>query len=250
MDWIELFADDRKILTRLFAACPGLRGCITAVLAGEMGAVFVDKPDDPKIAYMQAGAFAIFAGQPSRFYAEQKITGPLFIVSNRAWVDIFKQIHGDSLKSFQRVAFAVGAWKLDELRTLSQNIADGFVISRVSDDDVVPFAALDPDLVSNFADHATFLRKGIGFCVKYGSQIVAGCSSYLIGGGALEIEIITHPDFRRQGLSTAVAATMVEHCLLHDIEPCWDAANKPSVGLAKKLGFIQTKAYDTYYLEG
>jgi len=56
MDWIELFADDRKRLTKLFADCPGLHGCITAVLHGGMWAVFVDKPDDLKIAYMQAGA--------------------------------------------------------------------------------------------------------------------------------------------------------------------------------------------------
>ena len=56
MDWIELFADDLKRLTKLFANCPGLHGCITAVLQEGMGAVFVDKPDDPQIAYMQAGA--------------------------------------------------------------------------------------------------------------------------------------------------------------------------------------------------
>ena len=88
MDWIELFAD-----------CSGLHGCIAALLAAEMGAVFVDKPDDPKIPYMQGGTFAIFAGQSSRSYAEQKVTGPLFIVLNRAWVDLFKQIYGVSLKS-------------------------------------------------------------------------------------------------------------------------------------------------------
>ena len=40
MDWIELFADDRKRLTKLFAECPGLHGCITAVLQGGTGAVF------------------------------------------------------------------------------------------------------------------------------------------------------------------------------------------------------------------
>ena len=40
MDWIELFADDRKRLTKLFADCPGLHGCITAVLQGGTGAVF------------------------------------------------------------------------------------------------------------------------------------------------------------------------------------------------------------------
>ena len=56
MFWIELFADDRKRLTKLFADCPGLHGCITAVLQGGMGAVFVVKPDEPQIAYMQAGA--------------------------------------------------------------------------------------------------------------------------------------------------------------------------------------------------
>ena len=63
MDWIELFADHRKRLTKLFANCPGLHGCITAVLQEGMGAVFVDKPDDPQIAYMQAGAVEACAGR-------------------------------------------------------------------------------------------------------------------------------------------------------------------------------------------
>ena len=42
---------------------------------------------------------------------------------------------------------------------------------------------------------------------------------------------------------------MIEHCLVHNLEPCWDAANDWSAELAEKLGFINPKAYNAYWIK-
>ena len=215
---------------------------------GVMGTAFVDNPDEPKIGYLQAGDFRIFAGEPIRAYVEEKFMGAIMVPDDE-WEKLLKQIRGDHLQIYERVDFEAGQWDRNRLQTLAQNAADGFIIKRVVHADVAQFAALASSLVHNFPSHSSFLKEGIGFCVKQGTEMVSGCSSYLIGGGKLEIEIQTHADFRRRGLATAVAATMIEHCLAHDLEPCWDAANEWSVGLAEKLGFINPKAYNAYWIE-
>ena len=240
MEWIELAPGQREILKDIFTSCPGLHGCIAAVLDGGMGTAFVDNSDQPTTSYMQAGDFQIFAGEIIRGDFEGKFAG-IIVVPKGEWEEFLRQTIGDRLRSFQRVAFAAGQWDRSYLQTQAQTLPDGFAISRIDDADIAQYAELDGGFVGNFPNHAAFLQAGIGFCVKHDGQIVAGCSSYMISGDKLEIEINTHGDFRRRGLATAVAATMIDYCLADGIEPCWDAANEWSVGLAEKLGFIHPR---------
>jgi RimJ/RimL family protein N-acetyltransferase len=248
MEWIELIPSDRKILEGLFVDCLGYHGRIAPALDGGMGAALVDNPDKPRIALLQYDVLKVFAGEPIQAYVEKKIKG-LLIFPDGEWEKLLRQIKGDHFQTRKRVAFEAGHWDRNCLRTQAQNIPDEFIINRVAHEDIAQFADFDAAFIHNFAGHSSFLEKGIGFCARHGTQIVAGCSSSMIGGGKLEIEIITHPDFRRRGLATAVAATMIDHCLANNLEPCWDAANEASVGLAEKLGFINARAYNAYWVE-
>lgn len=248
MKWAELTPGNRSSLTQMFANYSYLHGCVASILYGGMGTALVDNPAEPKIGLLHCEDFYIFAGEPIRTYVEDKLN-KIIIVPNGEWEQVLKQIKGDQLHASKRVAFAAGRWQSNDLRSHIQKIPDDFTINRVTHTDIIQFAELDKSFVDNFPSHASFLQAGIGFCVKHGTQIVAGCSSYLIGGGKLEIEIRTHPDFRRRGLATAIAATMIEHCLAHDLEPCWDAANQWSASLAEKLGFINPQAYNAYWIE-
>ncbi|MEX2228500.1 MAG: GNAT family N-acetyltransferase, partial [Dehalococcoidia bacterium] len=49
--------------------------------------------------------------------------------------------------------------------------------------------------------------------------------------------------FRRRGRGRAAGARLVEHCLDHGLEPCWDAHNPPSTALAEQLGFVDPQRY-------
>jgi RimJ/RimL family protein N-acetyltransferase len=88
----------------------------------------------------------------------------------------------------------------------------------------------------------------VGFGIEHEGRFVAGCSSFAISPHSLEFEIQTHPDYRQRGLATAAASAMIEYCLDHGLEPCWDAHNEISAALARKLGFVEPRPYTAYEL--
>ena len=67
--------------------------------------------------------------------------------------------------------------------------------------------------------------------------------------GKAEIEVETSPYYRRCGLATVVSAALVLECLERGLEPCWDAANPASAGLARKLGLESVGCYNAYVIE-
>ena len=85
--------------------------------------------------------------------------------------------------------------------------------------------------------------------ILHQGRFVSGAAAAAVGGGKIEIEIQTHPQFRRRGLARTVAAALILYCLEHGIEACWDAANEPSAALARQqLGFHSTGKYEAYRL--
>lgn len=76
-----------------------------------------------------------------------------------------------------------------------------------------------------------------------GDQIVSVATTFAICGTGIEIQINTREKYQGQGLATAVAARLMINSLENNLDPNWDAANKVSVGLAKKLGYTQQGTY-------
>jgi len=64
----------------------------------------------------------------------------------------------------------------------------------------------------------------------------------------VEVQINSHPHFRRQGLATAVAAKFIKHCLTNKFKPDWDAKDEISSNLAQKLGFRSLGKYEVVNL--
>ncbi len=50
----------------------------------------------------------------------------------------------------------------------------------------------------------------------------------------------------RKGFGTAAAIALIEYCLSNDIEPYWDANNKPSAIMAENLGYSNPESYYVY----
>ncbi|MBV8090556.1 MAG: GNAT family N-acetyltransferase, partial [Alphaproteobacteria bacterium] len=137
-----------------------------------------------------------------------------------------------------------------QLRRFCRALPIGFELRQVRLEEVTQFATdLDPALIYNFRSHDEFITRGVGVGILHQGMFVSGASSGAAGGGKLEIEIQTHRQFRRRGMARAVAAALILYCLEHGIEPCWDAANEPSAGLARQLGFHSTGKYEAYRLK-
>ena len=66
---------------------------------------------------------------------------------------------------------------------------------------------------------------------------VSGASSYSSYRDGIEIQIDTKREYRRKGLASISGAALILECLERGLYPSWDAQNKESVILAKKLGY-------------
>ena len=246
---IELSLNDRERLRPLFAGFPGLHGVVDVALEGAMGTVRVDDPVRPRVARIDLD-FGLLAGDPNAPAAEEAVRGlsPPFsvVTSSSDWEPLLRRVWGDALQTRTRVAFQPGNWDRRRLAGFKNALPNEFSLGRITVAEAARFAELADSLVYNFPSLEEFAARGIGFGVEFEGCYVSGCSSFALSSRSLEFEIQTHVDFRRRGLATACAAPMIDHCLKHGLEPCWDAHNEASAALAAKLGFVHPAPYTAY----
>jgi len=251
---VELQGEERLMLKPLFEKYPYLHGSAAAAVEGGMGRVYVDNPGNPQAALAMID-FCLFAGRPDA-PGVPALFGLLrpdqhVLLPTSAWEQTFRTNFPGRYRTYTREAFQAGSFDRERLRGFVNSIPAGAELRRVRLEDIPQFTAdLDPALVYNFTSHEDFIARGVGFGIRYNGLFVSGASSAAIGGGKLEVEIQTHRSYFRQGWATAAAAALVLYCLDNGLEPCWDAANPPSAGLAKKLAFISTGPYTAYHLTG
>ena len=106
------------------------------------------------------------------------------------------------------------------------------------------------DCVSAFSGYEHFRERGLAVMAIQQGAIVAACGAYAFSDGQWEVEIDTHPAFRRRGLATACGAKFVLCCLERGVKPHWDAMTSISMTLARKLGFSHPQAYRVQCREG
>jgi RimJ/RimL family protein N-acetyltransferase len=92
-------------------------------------------------------------------------------------------------------------------------------------------------------------QKGFGFVALHQGQIVAHAVVDCIVGGAGDIGLVTHEDYRRRGLATVTSAAAMEYGLAHGLNMInWDCGehNAGSLRTAEKLGFERERDHTLY----
>jgi GNAT superfamily N-acetyltransferase len=214
-----------------------------------MGRVLVDNVQAPTVALIELD-FWFLAGDSTvegvRDVVRSVDLPASYAVTDSAWAQVLRNIWGEALHERTRVEFESVSWDRARLRNFVASAPAGMEVRRVEADDLEAYEELAESLVYNFESLEDFFERGVGFGIEVDGRWVSGCSSFAISSHSLEFEIQTHPDFRRRGLATATAARMIEHCLDEGLEPCWDAHNEMSAGLAVKLGFSNPQPYIAY----
>jgi RimJ/RimL family protein N-acetyltransferase len=84
-----------------------------------------------------------------------------------------------------------------------------------------------------------FLVRSHAQVVRRAGQIAAVCYAAATGGGRAEVDVVTDPEFRRQGLGRQAVVGFMSACAGAGLEPVWDCFtnNLPSVRTALSLGF-------------
>ncbi|MBN1922375.1 MAG: GNAT family N-acetyltransferase [Anaerolineae bacterium] len=177
----------------------------------------------------------------------------LFLDPNSLWLALAREIWGQHLVEIERYTFPKATFDVERLRDQASSIPEGFCITpinmslaqRIIDTQEVPILE---DHIRHFGSAEDFMRHGFGFCILAQNEIVALISTYAVSRAGVEIQISTHPDYRRLGLATALGANFILHCLEHGLDPHWDAANATSCRLAEKLGYTGYTPYSVWLL--
>ncbi len=95
---------------------------------------------------------------------------------------------------------------------------------------------------------SAFLKRGLGYALVCGGEIVSVCCSGFVAGDVHAIDIETKASQRGKGYAEAVARAFIAECVERRLQPHWDcmAENVASARLAEKLGLAQSHTYTLY----
>ncbi|GIN72905.1 zwittermicin A resistance protein ZmaR [Bacillus sp. J14TS2] len=230
---------------------------ILSCLQGHMGTAYVDDLENPSVAQITVGIFAYFAGDAHTKEAEELLNNlpefTLAIVHSDEWKSRIESVHSGAIEKFQRYRFEKDINHLNRphLLNLLSSLPEDYEIKKV-DHHIAndpSFHELSEDFVSQFDSIDDFIDRGVGYAIVHDGKVVSAATSFSVYNDGIEIEIATHPQYRRKGLATITASALILDCLDRGKYPNWDAANLQSVELAKKLGYIFKESYDTYFIE-
>ncbi len=232
---------------------------ITSCLEQIMGKVYADSLDNPGCVMAILGDFCFLAGEPNEelvLYKPAHLTQDFMIMvpQNEEWCKIVEKCYGNKAKKVTRYALKKDGDVFD--REKLQAIVDG--LSPEYSLQLIDEALFDKcreipwcmDWVKNFPDYGLYKKYGLGVTILKDNEPIAGASSYSGYTEGIEIEIVTKEEYRRQGLASVCGAKLILECLSRGLYPSWDAQNKWSAALARKLGYHYDGEYPAYEIHG
>lgn len=227
-------------------------------LQGVMGAVYVDDPERPRCAMAHLGDFRFFAGEPDGALAafcppDCKRGFSLLIPQNEAWSACIAGTYGGRARRITRYATKKEpSFQREQLKAFVDALPESYTICNIDEKlyHLCRRTAWSRDLVGQFPTWENFCHLGLGFCVLLSERPVAGAASYSRYREGIEIEIDTHPDFRRRGLARACGSKLILECLDRSLYPSWDAHDRTSLGLAEQLGYQLDHPYTAFEITG
>jgi GNAT superfamily N-acetyltransferase len=100
------------------------------------------------------------------------------------------------------------------------------------------------DVVGNFESPERYVTEAFGFAIRTGGRIVSAAGCYTTYADGIEVEVDTHPAYRRRGLARAAARALLIEGIRRGCAVHWDAMNEASARLARSLGYASSERYE------
>ncbi|WP_171051642.1 GNAT family N-acetyltransferase [Alteribacter natronophilus] len=131
-------------------------------------------------------------------------------------------------------------------------LPEGYQVMKFSDvltSDSCSFRdAVSEKVLESWASVEAFLNRGIGYCTVREDEWASLCFTCFEADGVHAIAVETAKAHRGKGLAQLTAERFIQTCFEKGQTPYWDCTvtNRPSVALAKKLGFTSRQSYSVY----
>ncbi len=218
------------------------------------GVVRVDSLQTPKVAWLSFYPLNFVAGDARSKAAIDLIRSfppnRVLFVPNDEWAHLVEDEWAGRKRHQSRWRLSPKSLDLDHIRALRAHVPAGFEFVPIdletminSDDEFWE------EILLYFGSYENFLKKGFGYCIKDGENVVSVAYTYLPFTDSFEVEVMTKESsaYRQKGLGTVVSAALIEDGINRGLVPQWDAANEISVKLGEKLGYTDPDPYEVYF---
>lgn len=228
---------------------------VWSCLQGYMGDAFGDDPIHPRSVQIITGDFCIFSGVPNEDLVKHKpkYSKSDFIImtsENEEWGKLIENIYKDKSKKITRYSTKkeMNVFNKESLEKAINENNSNYEIKLIDNEiyNKILENKWSKDLCSQFTNYEDFKKRGLGVAALIDGKVVSGASSYTIFKDGIEIEVDTHECYRKKGLAYLCCCKLILECLDKNLYPSWDAHNKASLNLSKKLGYNFDKEYDAY----
>ena len=217
---------------------------------GRTGECYCDDENDPKSGVIAAGDFYFTAGDSSMaeeaFGLAKDNSEAVFMPASEEWTKALLALDRGLVKTSRyrtNVPVSFDTAGLESLADMSK-FAD-YKLEMINED--LYAQAIGETwswaFVGNFMDYKTFAENAFGCAVTDGGKLICAASCYSAYSRGVEVEIATHPDYRRKGLATIAGAAFIRECVRRGLKPHWDAANTMSLKIASKFGYTLKEEY-------
>jgi RimJ/RimL family protein N-acetyltransferase len=203
------------------------------------GRVWVDRPVDPAVVLVSCAGNVLLRGDPGA--ADPRALAPLVV----GWVDApagfepLLRAASDRYLEWQRMVFV-----LDGAASDLPGIPgpDGAQVRRLTGADADLLAAQPEEfgwVAKTWPDARAITGSGHAWAGFVDGALASVATSFYRGTRYEDLAVVTHPPFRRRGLSAAAAAGVCRDVLARGHRPSWTTwrENEASRATAARLGF-------------
>lgn len=216
-----------------------------SVLDGMMGQAYIDNPENPKIAFLTVRSYCFISGNIKKnklkHIIDENFKEYKLIPSDSLSMIIEEVYKDDIIKSYRYSLKKNPVFDILKLQHMKDCLPKDFKLIKINGH--IADKIKKEKFITITDDYEKY---GIGVCCVNKNQIVGVASSNIFYNDGIEVNIKVKEEYRRKGIATAMASSLVLECLKIKKKVSWDAANTNSVGLAEKLGFEYDSKYKIY----
>ena len=149
--------------------------------------LWVDDANSPSILKFSIPYFHIFAGNPNNPIIDKLFEhikeGYQFIFPDQSWEGFAQKYYGKKLRSYERSRFDPSNLELSYIQKFNEQI--DFETADYIDKKIPNYLSLF------FGGPSEFIKTGVGYCVKEGSELASFATAFLPFDTNLEMQVIT-----------------------------------------------------------